>query len=234
MYASLAEWFPLITPPCDYADEAAFVLEVLRVHASGPLADALELGCGGGNLASYLKRDLRLTLTDISPQMLAVSAALNPECRHIEGDMRSLRLDGVFDAVVVHDAVMYLRTRQELASALATAFVHLRAGGAAVFLPDVVRETLRERTDHGGHDAGDRSLRYLEWTWDPDPTDSTFVVDYAFLLREGGGTARVVHDRHVEGVFPRAEWLHLLRETGFETERLADPWGRDVFVGMRP
>ena len=47
-----------------------------------------------------------------------------------------------------------------------------------------------------------RSARYLEWTWDPDPSDSSYVADYVFLLRDADGSIRAEHDRHVEGVFP--------------------------------
>jgi hypothetical protein len=42
-----------------------------------------------------------------------------------------------------------------------------------------------------------------------------------------------VHDRHVEGLFPRATWLRLFAEAGFETRVVPDPWGRDLFVGRR-
>jgi hypothetical protein len=148
--------------------------------------------------------------------------------------MRTLRLGRTFDAVVVHDAIMYMTSVDDLRAAMATAFVHTRAGGAAVFQPDCVRETLKPDTDHGGHDAESRSLRYLEWTWDPDPGDTTFVTDYAYLLRDADGVARAVHDRHVLGVFPREEWLRLLGEAGFEADSVVDPWGREVFVGVRP
>jgi len=233
MYTSLAGWFHLITAPADYAEEAAFALATLRARASGEVAEVLELGCGGGNLASHLKRDLRLTLTDLSEEMLAVSRSLNPECEHIAGDMRTLRLGRPFDAVVVHDAVMYMTAETDLAAAIETAFVHLRPGGAAIFLPDCVRETFEPHTDHGGHDGDERSLRYLEWVVDPDPADTTYATDFAYLLRDGGEPLRVVHDRHVMGVFARGDWMRLLHEAGFVTDRLVDPWERDVFVGVR-
>ena len=80
-----------------------------------------------------------------------------------------------------------------------TAFVHCQPGGAALFAPDHVRENFQASTDHGGHDDGRRGLRYLEWTWDPDPSDSTYLVDYAYLLRDGDGSVQVEWDRHIEG-----------------------------------
>jgi SAM-dependent methyltransferase len=167
--------------------------------------------------------------------MLRQSRAINPECEHVAGDMRTLRLGRRFDAVLVHDAVMYLTSAEDLRAAMATAFMHLRPGGVAVFAPDAVRETWKPATDHGGHDGDDgRALRYLEWTHDPDPSDTTIVTDFAIIVREVDGTARVVQDRHVEGLFPRATWLALLGQAGFEVRCVEDRWERDLFVARRP
>ena len=77
----------------------------------GEATTLLELGSGGGNNASHLKHRFECTLTDLSPEMLALSRTLNPECEHIEGDMRTLRLERTFDAVFVHDAIAYITTR---------------------------------------------------------------------------------------------------------------------------
>src|SRR5690606_12595145 len=106
---------------------------------------------GGGNNASHLKAHARLTLVEPSEGMRAVSRALNPECEHLDGDMRTVRLGRTFDAVFVHDAVAYMTTEADLRRAMATAFLHTRPGGAALFAPDHVRETFVPGTDHGGH-----------------------------------------------------------------------------------
>ncbi len=234
MYYDLTDWFYLLTAPPDYADEAAFLLGLFREHVTSPLETLLELGSGGGNTASHLRRDLRLTLSDVAPAMLALSRTLNPDCEHLEGDMRTLRLGRTFDAVLIHDAVMYMTSAEDLRAAIETAYVHLRPGGAAIIAPDCVRETFEPRTDHGGHDGDDgRGMRYLEWTSDPDATDSTFVTDFAYLLRESDGTTRVGYDRHVEGLFARDEWLAMLRGVGFVPDVVVDEWKRDVFIGER-
>ncbi len=131
--------------------------------------------------------------------------------------MRTVRLERTFDCVFVHDAVTYLTTESDLRRAVETAFAYCRPGGAALFAPDHVRE-IRPSTSHGGHDGEGRSLRYLKWTCDPDPADTTYVVDYAFLLRRSDGSGQVELDRHVEGLFARADWLRLLSEVGFQPE----------------
>jgi hypothetical protein len=101
-------------------------------------------------------------------------------------------------------------------------------------VPDVVRETFTPSTDHGGRDGAGRSLRYLEWSYDPDETDGTYVTDYVFIFREGRQPAQVEHDPHVLGLFSRDDWLRLLAETGFQAEFVIDPYDRHVFVARKP
>jgi SAM-dependent methyltransferase len=233
-YQELAAWWPLFSPPVQYIDEAD---DLLRRLAPLPLPGAntmLELGSGGGSLAFHLKKQFTLTLTDLSEGMLAESRAINPEAEHVAGDMRTLRLDREFDYVLVHDAVCYMTELGDLRAAIATAAVHCKRGGTVIFLPDYVKETFTPGTDNGGEDSADgRGFRYLEWQWDPDPNDSTYLVDYAFLLREANGEVRVVHDRHIEGLFPRATWLSLFEAAGLAATNDLDDWGRDVFLARK-
>jgi SAM-dependent methyltransferase len=228
----------LITAPKEYAEEAEIYRHLLLEAAGGPIDAVLELGSGGGNNASHLKRHFTMTLSDLSSDMLAISRSVNPECEHIQGDMRTLRLGREFDAVFVHDAIDYMTTVADLRAAIDTAFVHCRPGGVALFVPDEVKERFRPRTDHGGNDDGARGARYLEWIWDPHPDDHTYLVDFAYLLRDGENVT-VEHDRHVCGVFPRARWLDLLGEAGFRAQsrpiQHADQEvGSEAFLGVRP
>lgn len=237
LYGELAGWFHLLTPPEEYEEEAGIYGRTLEEAAEGPVRTVLELGSGGGNNASYLKRRFDMTLTDLSEEMLEGSRSLNPELEHLPGDMRTLRLGREFDAVFAHDAVDYLTTPEDLRACMETAWVHLRAGGVALFVPDYIRESFTPGVDHGGTDQGDRGLRYLEWQWDPDPDDTTYLVDFAYLLREGT-EVRAVHDRHRCGLFGRDQWLGLLREVGFRGEHrptvLSDGAGNEMFVAVKP
>ena len=216
LYAEFADWWPLLSPPAEYAEEAAFYERTILDACVRPCQSLLELGSGGGNNASFLKARFSMVLVDPAPGMLEVSRRLNPECEHVEGDMRAVRLNRQFDAVFVQDAVCYMTTESDLRKAIDTAWLHCKPQGAVLFAPDHVRENFSPATDHGGHDGKGRALRYLEWMWDPDPDDTTYVVDYAYVLRDHDGTVRVEHDRHVEGLFARADWLRLLADAGFE------------------
>ena len=235
LYTELAHWWPLFSPPVHYVEEAADVLPTLQSAPDLPPRTLLELGSGGGSMASHLKAAFEMTLTDRSEQMLAVSRNYNPECEHLQGDMRTIDLGREFDVVMIHDAIMYLTDGDSLRRAFATAYRHCRPGGAVVILPDYVAETFEPHTEEGGEDGADgRALRYLEWAWDPDPNDSTYQVAYAFLFRDPDGTVKVDMDQHTEGLFPRASWLEWLRATGFQDVRSRmDPWNRDVFIGKK-
>ena len=117
--------------------------------------------------------------------MLADSRALNPELRaspgrHAHGAPRPAIRRG-------------LRARRNLLhddgigpsrQAIETAFRSLQARWRRAVCPGLrAREFPRRGTDHGGHDAGARGMRWVEWTWDPDPGPTTaYVVDYAYLL----------------------------------------------------
>jgi len=210
-YTDLAGWFHLMTAPADYAEEAAFYLREIEAAATRPIETILELGSGGGNNASHMKQHASLTLVDLSPPMLELSKSINPECEHLVGDMRNIRLGRRFDAVFVHDAVDYLTTVEDLAAAVQTAALHCRQGGAVLFAPDEVVETFRPITSTGGHSDEARSFRYDSRTWDPDPDDSTYLMEMTYRLEEEGQPARVIEDPHVLGLFPRATWLDLFR-----------------------
>ncbi len=238
-YGDLAGWWPLISPPEEYREEAAFAATLLT-SAAIPVSEVLELGSGGGHNAVHLKVSLAMTLVDLSEDMLEVSRRLNPECEHLCGDMRTVRLGRSFDAVFVHDAVDYMTTESDLRRAAETAFAHCRPGGVAVFVPDETKESFEESSDHGGNDGRDgRSVRYLEWSWDPDPQDTWTLTEYAFLLRDLDGSVQVVHETHCHGLFSRDDWLGLLATVGFVPRAITEMTSEDrpprqCFVGHRP
>jgi SAM-dependent methyltransferase len=231
LYDDLAPWWPLLAPPETYADDCALTLDLL-----GRPGSLLELGSGAGHFAHHVPVDVDLVLADLSPAMLAVSRELNPARQHVEGDMRSLRLDRTFDAVLLHDAVMYLPDADALGEAFATAAAHLRPGGLFLVLPDVCAEGFEEATVTGGGDGGGRSARMMEWHWDPDPDDGRYRVDFSFLLREGDDV-RSVHEHHDLLLLPRAAYWERLMDAGFEPAPvdllLAAQAGTEVFLARK-
>ncbi len=197
LYQELADWWPLISPPEEYAEEAACLADVFS-SAAIPVREVLDLGSGGGHVAVHMKERLALTLVDLSPE---------------------IRLGRLFDAVLVHDAVDYVTSEADLRQVIDTAFVHCRPGGIAVFVPDHVAETFHTVSGRGGSsDAAGRQASFREWTWDPDPADDWVRAEYEFVLRAADGTVRTVREAHRLGAFRRNTWLRLLADAGFDAE----------------
>ncbi len=237
LYRELAGWWPVISPPAEYAGDAAAV-EHEFVTAGVPVRTLLDLGSGGGHVAMHLRRNRSVTLADLSADMLAVSRQLNPGCEHVQGDMRTIRLGREFDAVLVHDAVDYVISQDDLALVIGTAFGHCRPGGIAVFAPDHTAETFRPGTGAGGgHDGGGRQASFTERTTDPDPGDDWILAEYEFTLRDADGSVRILPEAHRLSSFRQATWLALLTAAGFKARmrELSVP-GRSrrvLFTGLR-
>lgn len=234
LYSELAEWWPLFSAPADYEAEAAVFRKLILENSLIPVKTILELGSGGGNNALFLKNDFQMTLVDLSPEMLKVSKDLNPDCKHREGDMRTVRLEREFDAVFIHDAIMYMLNETDLQQAIETAYLHCQAGGVVLLAPDCTRENFQAGTSNGGHDGAAGSVRYLEWNYDPDPNDTTCQMEFAIMIRKKGDATRVYHDAHTFGLFPRDTWINLLNEAGFTVTTFQDQFDRELFIARKP
>jgi trans-aconitate methyltransferase len=238
MYGDLAPWWPLISPAEEYVAEGA-MLAALFAGSGTAVRTVLDLGSGGGHVASHLTGQFDVTMVDLSPAMLAVSEQLNPGCEHIVGDMRTVRLGRRFDGVLVHDALDYMVTEDDVSALAETVAAHLRPGGVALLVPDHVSESFEPSTDWGGSDAPDgRAARYLEWTWDPDPADSWVQTVYSFVLRSADGSVQTASETHRFGLFGRQQWMDLIEGAGLSVtpvleETLEDRAARTIFVARR-
>ena len=243
LYRDLADWWPLISPLEEYEGDAAALASVFE-SALLHVRTVLDLGSGGGHVAWHLKHRLEVTLVDISAEMLAMSRELNPECEHIQGDMLTVRLGRKFDAVLVHDAVDYITTEDDLLLVAQTAFAHCRPGGIAAFAPDHTADTFRPGTGGGGgSDETGRQASFREWTSDPDAADEWIEAQYELTLRTPDNRVEVVRESHRLGAFRYETWQRVLVAAGFDAEpgnvaaayagTGSEPALRHLFVGHR-
>lgn len=200
----------------------------------------LELGVGGGHNLSHLTSEFDATAVDLSSQMLALSKSLNPGVEHSLGDMRTVRLGMTFDAVLIHDAIGYMLTEEDLMAAFETAACHLRAGGVLLVAPDWVLESFKDSNPpmvfHWVRNLGDLEVTVQEFLHDPDLDDTQMESTYTYIIKENG-EQRVEQDTHVTGLFPMATWTRLLENAGFQVETMKLPenqggYGGLLFIGV--
>ncbi len=223
MYDDLAYLWPLVSDPAGYATEARCWREVLREKLGPGRHHILELGVGGGNNLSHLTRDFQATAVDLSEGMLVHSKRLNPGVEHIVGDMRTIRLGRTFEAVLIHDAISYLPTEEDLRATFATAAAHLEPGGILITAPDWYRETFQDLwVSHKTRAKDGLELTLIEYAYAPDPNDSTMTTVFFYMIREHG-RLRIEEDLHVTGLFPMQTWVDLMSQAGFVVEKRTYP-----------
>ena len=174
----------------------------------------LELGSGGGNNASHLRERFTCTLSDLSPQMLALSRTLNPV--RARRSVTCGRSGSVGRSTPSSCTTRSCTSTSEdnLRACMGTAFAHTSPGGVALSSPTArARPSCREPTRRTT--APTAALPLPRWTTDPHPGDTTLEIDYAVVLHEPGKPSRLVHDHHVDGLFPRAHVAsNLLEQAG--------------------
>ncbi len=136
--------------------------------------------------------------------MLTHSRRLNPGVTHHVGDMRSVRIGESFDAAIIHDAIDYMTTEDELRAVFATARAHLRAGGLLILAPDHYTETFTSPSvDDDTNSDGETTLTYVEYSFDLDPTDTTVETTYVFFIIRAGELIVEVRPPHDGAVSAR-------------------------------
>jgi len=230
LYHDLAWLWPHLSPPDHYVAEAAHLDALLIEHLGPGSHRILELGAGGGHTLVHLdtrgKRGGRhhTVAADLSPQMLTHAAQLIPGLDTHAADMRTMRLGEVFDAVLIHDAVDYLLTENDLKQTFDTARTHLRPGGLLFVAPTYLQETFEDNevADDGTTVNGDQ-LTYFTYVHDPDPNDTTFEMILLYLIRDlKTRKVELIEDRHTLGLFPYGTWTTLMEQAGLTVQPL-DP-----------
>ena len=217
LYTDLAWLWPMWGDAAtEYAHYCQHVSSLIRKYAKRPAATLLDMGCGGGKNVLNLKREFQVTGLDLSPAMLAQAKELNPSCTFVEGDMRTCRLDRMFDAILMDDAISHMTCRANFEAAFRTAHAHLNPGGVLVATPDVTIETFQQNkttTTPATRDGLD--VVFIENVYDPDPTDEQYETTILYLIRDHG-RLRIETDHCTLGIFSLDTWRQVLRDTGFE------------------
>ena len=219
IYSELADIWSKLSPPEDYAEEASIWIKTIygltKFDSDDKRPFVLDLGAGSGNNLSYLTKIFDAVAVDVSEDMLRISSKLNPGVEHVMGDMRNIRLQKTFDAVLIHDAVSYMVTTRDLLEALTTAREHLDVGGAVILGPDWIKgESTLPRLSQKLGEKGFPS--YTEYAYVPGDEISEIELVFTLFIPQKNGRVTVKTDRHTHGFFSLNTWLDLIDEAGFE------------------
>jgi len=215
LYNDLAWTWPIISPPEDYIKEGELFAKNIRLYQNKEVKTLLNLGSGGGHVDWAMKKEFRITGVDISENMLKLARKLNPEVEYLIGDMRDVRLNRKFDAVLIHDAINYMTTPEDLLAAFKTAAAHLDRGGIFMTFVEECREHfVQNQTRSFTKKKGNIEITFIDNNYDPDPSDTNYEYTFVFLIRRDG-QLEVEYDCHIAGLFTIPEWEKYLKKAGF-------------------
>jgi SAM-dependent methyltransferase len=215
LYKDLSWLWPIVTPPDDYVEVAETFSSLVKEHSGIEVKSLLNLGCGGGQYDYTLKKYFKVTGIDNNETMLSLARNLNPEVAYYTGDIRNLRIEGLFDAVTIFASINSMLTENDLAAAFTTAYIYLKPGGVLLTMAEVTRENFRQnRMSCSSHVNGDMDITFVRNYHDLNPAGSIYEAAYAFLIRQGG-RLKIENDRHLLGIFRTNIWIELLQKTGF-------------------
>lgn len=213
-YSDLAWTEPIIAPPDEYAEETGLFVNAIREHSASEVKTLLHLGCGAGGNDYIFKKHFEVTGVDISQNMLEIARRLNPEVAYFHGDMRTIELDGCFDAVAIPDSIAYMVMEEDLQSALVTVQKHLKPGGVLLTVASTAEQFSQNNFIYTGT-RGDIEITVFEDNYIPDPAGTIYEATLIYLIRRQG-ELEIYTDRHVLGLFKLQTWLDLLKKAGFD------------------
>lgn len=211
LYGDRAFLWDILTPKDVYFEEASLYWTLLNEGRGKPIQRMAELGSGGGYLAQHFTDVDELILVDRSQEMIALSEERNPTAQHLCADMCHVDFGAPVDAVLIHDAVMYLSERSQLLDCLHNIRRQLRPDGRVLIIPDLLKDTFFEHIQTGEVADEYHHVHLTEWRWVPHDADAWFNVAFSVMLKKGD-EVESIFEVHKMGCFSYSEWLHLFKE----------------------
>ena len=242
-YNDLAWTEHLLANPSEYEEDAERCVEMIRRHSATPPKKLLHLGCGAGGHDTFFKRHFSVTGVDVSRGMLEIARQRHTDVEYFEDDMRTCRLDRLFDTVVIPDSIDYMATSDDLRQAIATAAAHLRPGGVLLIVGKT-SETFRANNFAYTGERNALHVTVLENNYIPPDRPGTYEATIVYLIRDRG-ELRVRSECHVLGLFPQAQWESAFADAGlsFQTTDLHGAYAENllgdgeypqhIFIGIR-
>lgn len=218
-YNELAWTEPILAPPESCREEIETYCSLIKKHSQIEPVTLLHLACGAGSFDHTFKKHFKVTGVDLSVGMLNVARGINPEIEYLEGDMRSVNLGRLFDAVVIPESIGYMTTKEDLRKTISAATAHLKPGGILLIVAHVKEEFQENNFAYSGC-ANDIDITVLENNHILKPRGDIYEATIVYLIRKGG-VLQIYNDRHLLGLFTTNLWMELLSDQGLEVKRLS-------------
>jgi SAM-dependent methyltransferase len=219
----------------NYAAEADSIHQLIQHNLRSGGKRLLDVACGTGLHASYLREHYQVEGLDLDARMLEAAKGRCPELTFHQGDMRDFDLGagGQFDVITcLFSSIGYVGTIDGLNQAIANFERHLKPGGLIFIEPWFTPDTWQVGSVHATFVDEPRLKISRMNTSERDGNLSYFVFHYLVGTPEG---IEYFTERHELGLFTVEEYLSAFRACGLEVQH--DPlWlnGRGLYIASKP
>jgi SAM-dependent methyltransferase len=214
----------------DYARESEDVHQLIQARRPGART-LLDVACGTGGHLRHLRRWYEVTGVDVDPGMLAEARVKLPGVTLVEADMRTLAIGGSFDACVcLFSSIGYMRSTDELRTAVGAMARHLRPGGVLVVDGWVRPDAWIDAGMTQVETAASAETTVARMSRSRRQGDRTFL-EMHHLVATAAGIEHLV-DHHELTLFGPEHYVAAFRSSGLAVETVPGPMaGRDRYVG---
>lgn len=225
LYSELAEIYDqLYLNIFNYEQDAEFVDSIFKKYQ---ISEFLELGCGSGHLAQLLvKKKYKMTGVDLYEEMLQIARERLPQVEFIQQDIRNLKFDRKFDAIIAMGRMFtYMTTNEDVEKSIRSIANCLNQNGIFLFdnfsAPHFVKNFKENQEIIHEIDLGTRKIKRISMnTWNLKH-GVTFNWHAKYQIEEQS-TLREIEDESVLRAFFIEELEYFLNREGMQIVELFD------------
>jgi len=219
LYYDLAEIYDqLYLKTFNYEQDAEFVDSILKKYQ---IKEFLELGCGSGHLAQILvKKGYQITGCDLYEEMLQIARKRLPGVDFSQQDIRRLRLDKKFDAIIAMGRMFtYMTSNEDVEQSIHSIAACLNPDGIFLFdnfsAPHFIKNFKANEEKIHEVDLGHRKIKRISRnTWNLKH-GVTFNWHAKYQIEEQAKSREIEDESVLRAFFPE-ELEYFLKRAGLE------------------
>ncbi len=225
LYSDLAEIYDqLYLNIFNYEQDAEFVDSILKKYK---IKEFLELGCGSGHLAQLLvKMRYKMTGVDLHEEMLQIARKRLPEVDFIRQDIRKLKFERKFDAIIAMGRMYtYMTTNEDVEQSIHSIAGCLNPEGIFLFdnfsAPHFIKNFQENQEKIHEIDLGFRKIKRMSKNSWNLKHGVTFNWNAKYYIEENGQTKEIEDLSVLRAFFPE-ELEYFLNREGLQMVELFD------------
>jgi ubiquinone/menaquinone biosynthesis C-methylase UbiE len=229
MFLESAELYDAIYHFKNYGRECEILRAIIQVAAPGA-GTILDVACGTGEHAKFLKEKYAIDGVDLNEQYLRAAQIKNPAGNYTRADMTDFDLRATYDVVTcLFSAIGYVRTVDRMNRAIASMAKHVKPGGALIVEPWITPEAWKpgDTYIHAGEIGTGKVCRMSH-----SAREGNLSVVLLHYLRSTSESIEHYSERLELGLFTRDEMTCAFESAGMEARYDSEGlMGRGLYIG---